>query len=289
MKDSVRTLLNGVRGILTHGGNMHMDDFLSVALALQLIDRNRLDKGQIYLRRGVPEPGELADPSVLVFDIGMLHEPERLNFDHHGLDYTTSSFRLFLEAIDLWEKFAMAHPWADRIASIDHNGPRVWAWESGVPEAILPSLISPVEAAVKALGSGGFESPGMLDILDLVGKHCINEVLGMEKAMMDIERREKELVTPGGLRGVLYEGSVKKSCFPAAFNYLAKKKGWHFSVTHDDRGIGWAIFRFDNCIKLDFKRLEGRPDILFTHRSGFLAKTKNRDVDLSDLIEKASG
>lgn len=289
MTRKMRILMNGVKSVITHSGRMHMDDFLSVALAIQFIGREKVDRGMVSLRRAVPSPEELSDPSVLIFDVGMRNEPCLLNFDHHGLQETTASFKLFLEALDYWEKFSMAHPWAERIAIIDHHGPRGWAGSYGVPEGVLPSLNSPVEAAVKALGSEGFEAPGMLDILDLVGRHCVDELKEMENAIEEIETAEKELVTSGGIRGVLFEGTVKGAGFAAAFSYLAKKKGWHFSVTSDDRGGGWAIYRFHDSPEMDLKRLDGLPDIMFAHQSGFLVKTRNKHVDLNALIEKAAG
>jgi hypothetical protein len=61
------------------------------------------------------------------------------------------------------------------------------------------------------------------------------------------------------------------------------------SVIHDDRGEGWALYRFNDNPWVDFTRLIGDERVLFAHAGGFIAKTYDRlsvDEALS-LVEKA--
>ncbi len=63
-----------VRTILTHPGGAHKDDVLAVCI---LAARH----GCPIVRRE-PTPQELDDPEVAIVDIGGVHDPARLNFDH---------------------------------------------------------------------------------------------------------------------------------------------------------------------------------------------------------------
>jgi hypothetical protein len=279
--------LEDVKGIVTHGGRIHLDDFLSVALALQYLGREKVESGEIFIERRVPSEKELASSEVLVFDTGMLHEPEKMNFDHHALSVTGASFKLFLEALGVWERFTLAHVWAERAVVMDCLGPRSWAQKVSIPEEVLFQMLSPLEAAVFSSERDSFSSPVMLGLLDLVGKHCISMMTEMDDLLCELEKARHDIVTPNGVHGFVFEGSTRSRTFPAASKCLAERTGCEFCVTPDDRGEGWSLYRFGVSSRLDLKRLEGRSEIQFTHVGGFLAKTRNRSVDLFDLIDSS--
>ena len=53
-------------------------------------------------------------------------------------------------------------------------------------------------------------------------------------------------------------------------------------ISLDRDGDGWRLFRFDGAA-VDFSALAGNDAIAFAHKSGFLAKTKER-LPLEDLV-----
>ena len=67
---------NNVETIVTHAGVFHADDVCAVAWL-------RIVGVEAGLARRVPSTEELADPNVLVVDVGGRHEPSLSNFDHH--------------------------------------------------------------------------------------------------------------------------------------------------------------------------------------------------------------
>ena len=59
-------------------------------------------------------------------------------------------------------------------------------------------------------------------------------------------------------------------------------------ISLDRRDKGWRLFRYDGT-PVDFSLISDRPEIAFTHKSGFMAKTKERLAidDLIALVSKA--
>jgi hypothetical protein len=45
------------------------------------------------------------------------------------------------------------------------------------------------------------------------------------------------------------------------------------SLSWDDRGAGWSLYRFNDHQSVDFSILESDPAVSFAHKSGFIAKT----------------
>ncbi len=49
---------------------------------------------------------------------------------------------------------------------------------------------------------------------------------------------------------------------------------------------GWRLFRYDGT-QVDFSLISDRPEIAFAHKSGFMAKTKER-LGIDDFIALVS-
>jgi len=56
------------------------------------------------------------------------------------------------------------------------------------------------------------------------------------------------------------------------------------SVSYDGRGEGWRLARLNKATGVDFSKLEGDERIKFAHKTGFIAKTKQR-VPVSEVLE----
>ncbi|MDO8472604.1 MAG: hypothetical protein Q7T05_02170, partial [Dehalococcoidia bacterium] len=59
-------------------------------------------------------------------------------------------------------------------------------------------------------------------------------------------------------------------------------------ISLDRRSEGWRLFRFEGT-PVDFSLISEYPEIAFAHKSGFMAKTKERlaIADLITLVSKA--
>ncbi len=57
-------------------------------------------------------------------------------------------------------------------------------------------------------------------------------------------------------------------------------------ISLDRRSKGWRLFRYDGT-PVDFSLISDRPEVAFAHKSGFLAKTKER-LSIDDLIALVS-
>ena len=93
--DSKLQMLGKVRRIVTHGGLPHMDDIMACATAYAL----GVPHDAVIERRNL-KPGELESMTVLVLDVGGVHDPEHLDFDHHQRsreEEPKCAFKLFSE------------------------------------------------------------------------------------------------------------------------------------------------------------------------------------------------
>ena len=62
------------------------------------------------------------------------------------------------------------------------------------------------------------------------------------------------------------------------------------TITHDDRGDGYCLFRLNDSPKIDFSLIENDERILFAHKNGFVAKTHDKleSTEILELLEKSS-
>ena len=100
--DSKLQMLGKVRRIVTHGGLPHMDDIMACAIAYAL----GVPHDAVIERRN-PKPGELESMTVLVLDVGGVHDPEHLDFDHHQRsreEEPKCAFKLFSEWLGVDEE-----------------------------------------------------------------------------------------------------------------------------------------------------------------------------------------
>ncbi|MBW2459478.1 MAG: MYG1 family protein, partial [Deltaproteobacteria bacterium] len=129
-----------VQTILTHPGSAHKDDLLAVSV---LIARH----GAPVVRRE-PTAAELDDPSVAVIDIGGVHDPERMTFDHHHFPREhapTCALSLVLSHLGLYEDGKRFCEWLEPAEWFDSRGPQKTAAWLGVPRKAIAQLNSPID------------------------------------------------------------------------------------------------------------------------------------------------
>jgi hypothetical protein len=251
-----------------------MDDFLAVCVGLHfcpLVD---------FVHRRDPALGELQAPEVLVLDVGMRYEPELRNFDHHQLK-GECALSLFAAAVKvhgvpLSDVFSH-YPWYENLRVGDSEGPVALATMHGVSVKTLHALRSPLDRMLLTLFQAGVLETGMLRAL---GTGLVEGALTDALAYLAIDYATKPLLL-GGVPGILVNSTS-----------VAGLRHWRerhvpdaaFSISRDDRGPGWALFRFDDDPRVDFTRIKDDHNVTFCHNNGFIAKTADVSLQLVEQL-----
>lgn len=265
--------MNGTRLIVTHPGMAHRDDLLAVAFALTA-------NPDATVERRDPTPEEIEDATVLVLDIGGEYDASVRTYDHHQLPRdaeATCALHMFVDAeLDAEAREGLKlQDWYQFTAIVDSKGPFAAAKEYGWSEFPWATL-SPVEKEL--LGWFQREStvkPGsfLSEALRSLGMAILQSARELT-AKVRFARAALEVVEVSGVKVLVADaltdsaamGMVQKSDHPDA----------GVLVTHDDRGNGWTLYRYNDHPSVDFSVLRGRDSILFSHPGGFIAKTRER-------------
>ena len=266
--------------IITHKGQAHRDDFLAVCTLLAV------DGIQEVVRRD-PTPEEINDPNIWVVDVGGEHSPKKKNFDHHQDRNSVCAFILLLNHLGLREAAANVFPWLVFTNSLDTKGPFATAKEMGIASDTLMQILSPIEEQLLRF----FESQEKVSVetrllMANIGNGIINKIHFYQKRM--VELTENSVILPiGDVAVISHAISNRPSSFMDEFRKLHCPEV-AVSIVPDDRGDGWTLYRFDDHPRVDFSILEGDESIVFAHKGGFVAKTKNIPIfQAIALVERA--
>ena len=255
--------------IITHPGSAHFDEFFAVALILA-----RFPDETFRIERREPSISELDNPEIWVVDIGERHEPQLKNFDHHQSIDHRASFVLISDYLEL-TKTLETLPWFDFKDKIDRFGPAKTGAELGTNR--LRITYSPFEEWYLDLFASKPE--GSLSLMRSFGISMIKKAEGMA-ARFSFWAKCKQM-TLNNHRVII--GHTDNSDGSQEYNDTLLEPA-AVLITHDSRGKGWKLCRFDQAPFVDFSKLEGRGDIKFTHKTGFVAKTHER-LDLDEVLE----
>ena len=262
--------------IVTHSGQAHRDELLTIGLAFAV-------EGVVPIYRREPTQEELADPQILVLDVGGKHEPALSNFDHHqrGRDEKPEcALSLYAQDKGL-EEVLNLQKWYGPLIQMDVRGPFATAKELGLSRFPF-ELMGPIEGQILMAFQNATEVlPGSIisNVLDLIGTGMLTSAKEYAEKTMLLAEKVK-VVEIKGLQALIFEttdteGSqdIRDRKYPDAAISLA----W------DDRGNGWTLYRFNDHPAVDFSALEGDTKILFAHKGGFIAKTHER-LELDELF-----
>jgi hypothetical protein len=259
--------------IITHPGSAHFDEVTAISFLLA-----EKTAARFRIERREPLPVELEDPDIWVIDIGLRHEPEKHNFDHHQSLDCPASFVLIAGYLGLLEIMSVM-PWWQFKDSVDRIGPV----ESSVIFHAGDALVNrnPVESWLVTRFAG--EPEQCIPMLKDYGKKLIGEAKTLKK-QIDYWKTAERLVI-AGVPAVL--GETKESAGLDEFRRLDKNPP-DIVISLDRTGSGWRLLRFDGA-PVNFTLIADSPDIVFAHKNGFMAKTTERlplDV-LIRLVSKA--
>jgi hypothetical protein len=236
-----------------------------------------------------PRDDELNDPCCLVIDTGGRYDPENGNYDHHQFDRHERSCSMLLVAqnyrlpnlptISYHDLFSGA-PWYDSTVVLDSQGPFVLARELGL-QKLPEELISPVEnAIISRMGETNRVPDLILMIAWQVLQKKVENGLRLRERLRDIETRSTVWEHKSGIKVIQYD----RDPFGVPVYRQKKCPDVMISITKDDRGDGWALYRFDDHPRVDFGKLQGRPEVVFAHNGGFIAKTRDL-LDRDGLVK----
>jgi len=260
--------------IITHPGSAHFDEFFAISLVLAV------NHDVIYtIERRYPTKEELANPDIWVIDVGMTLEPNLKNFDHHQGTDIPASFMLVADHLNLTATLRIISWWEFK-DKFDRTGPFEIADELGI-EDILP-FINPIEDWFLELfeQNHGEIHPMMRSF----GQHVITGARTLFSQFEFWKNSEKRIVKNKIVLIGLTNDSTGVQRYSSRMDPPAE-----ISVSYDGRGEGWRLARLNKARGVDFSKLEGDEKIQFAHKTGFIAKTKQR-IPLNEvikLVEKA--
>lgn len=247
--------------IITHPGSAHFDEFLALSLILTVYPDT-----DFTIERRQPLPEELDNPAVWVVDVGDRYEPGLKNFDHHQNIELSASFVLVAACLGLDSRLREM-PWWTFKDRIDRFGPFKVGDELGIKN--LRRSYSPVETWFLKLFA---RTPSeMIPLMRSFGQNILEEADHL-KAQLDFwETCEKVTVKDKIVLIGLTDESDGAERYSNGLDTPAS-----VVVTHDSRREGWRMASINDAEGVDFSKLDGHDDILFAHKSGFMAKTKER-------------
>jgi len=257
--------------IITHPGSAHFDEVTAVSLILAVYA-----DAEFRIERRDPTPAELDNPEVWVVDIGDRHEPEKHNFDHHQSLDCPAAFVLVAEYLGLADTMSVM-PWWHFKDEVDRFGPV----KSSVKYNAGDDLVNrnPMESWLA--DRFATEPETCLPLLKAFGAYIIGEAR-MLKSQIDFWKSSPRLVI-AGVPAVI--GETRESAGLEEFRRLDENPP-DIVISLDRRDDGWRLYRYDGT-PVDFSLISDRPEIAFAHKSGFMAKTKER-LDIDDLIALVS-
>lgn len=264
-----------------HPGDAHRDEFLALGLLLHA----GAITPRVPIIRGEPPQDKIEDPSVVVVDVGGVYDAARGCFDHHGLPRLMVECAMTLVAQNFsppgrretYAQLLGEESWYQFTAWIDSQGPVRTAAQFGL-EKLPSALRSPIEAAaIKAIEA---EDWGMvLPLAEATVRLKVEQALKLQERMKFLQ----EHATTVAVAGLNVLVVPDDDTFGVEKFRKGEEVGYAVCLSHDNRGQGWSLYRFDDHPNVDFSRLEGDVRVNFAHKGGFIAKTTSR-LKLDEVV-----
>ncbi len=253
--------------IITHPGSAHFDEITAISLILAVHADTTF-----RIERREPAQAELDNPNVWVVDTGNRHEPGKHNFDHHQCTDCPAAFVLVAQYLGLLETMSIMSWWHFK-DEVDRFGPGKSSTKFNAGDDLVNR--NPVEMWLTATFAS--DPQATLPLLKAFGANLI-ESARLLKRQIDFWNNSGRLVI-AGLPAMI--GETIETAGLEEFRRLYENPP-DIVITLNRRDKGWRLFRYDGT-SVDFSLIADRPEIAFAHKSGFMAKTKER-LSIDDLI-----
>ncbi|MEM7697417.1 MAG: MYG1 family protein [Verrucomicrobiota bacterium] len=283
-----------MKAIVTHPGSAHKDDFLACCLLIHQF--------QVPVFRREPTEHDLSDPSIAVVDVGGVHAPEQLNFDHHQFPPEHDpicALSLVLKYLGLYTDARQFCEWLEVAEWFDARGPFETAKWLGVDREVMGALHSPVDITLLrrfAQRSELREGDPIYEVMRFVGEDLVGFIRGLRERIDMIGRHASFELIGEGIRAFEIVFLPRTQPMPedpsSGLPRFIEEQGRSDSVIGmiypDRRGRGYGLSRFRDNTRLDFTRIADEPDVHFAHARGFVAKTGSTDPKrLAELMWQA--
>ncbi len=281
-----------MKAILTHPGSAHKDDFLACCL---LVARHG-----VPVWRREPTDEDLADPRIVVVDVGGEHEPARSNFDHHQFPRDHEpicALSLVLQDLGLYEDARSFCEWLEPAEWFDSRGPFATAEWLGVERSVVNKLNSPVDitllrrfAQKRELVAGD----PVLEVMRMVGEDLVMYLRTLRERLDYVADHATFFDVGEGAATVRSLFMPRTDPMPddpsSGLGRFIESRGENVAglIYPDRRGEGYGLSRHEDSALLDFTRIIDEADVHFAHARGFVAKTSATDLDrLVALVGRA--
>lgn len=312
-----------MKNIITHGGNAHLDDIMACAIAL--VDRawGSLKNGRttaaetaladacegVIIERRDPTEDELANPHVLVLDVGGHYRPDLGNFDHHQLPKGTkeSAMSLFAASIgipngsfdgtaeyvpdsaeypdnSLASFLEDAYPWFRTRVVLDACGPFATAKENDVEWSVVEKFLGPCEDVVLMMFENA-EPEARVDVVKPLAEMILRRHMAWERVIAQV-KYDQPWWADGDFTIADFTKARPVDVEDCSDMFTRHVNG--VAVFHDNRGEGLTLLRLRDDPRIDFTRVKNNPEVAFCHNGGFVVKTKSKDLDMAWLLIEGS-
>ena len=266
--------------IITHSGIAHRDEFLACGLAAAagLVDDD------VCVERREPTLQEIADPEVLVLDVGHTYNPRKRSFDHHQKEAEVrNECALSLLAKSLqydenttYDELLGTESWYRLTKQIDSNGPESVLQELSL-QAFPYALKSPVEEALLHC----FESnpqPHVVIAKEIL-RYLISQAVARKAAYDTLDER----ATLGKIASLRYLYTEVYNKHPRYIPEWLKARGLQVGVTitPDPVGAGWSVYCLPPAQELLDLSIPKGGQIIF--QRSHLLKTRNK-IELKKVL-----
>jgi len=297
--------------VVTHGGRPHLDDFTACALSMCRKGPVSQDDSvlptletwtTVPIYRRYPTADELADPGVLVLDVGGRLEPGRSNFDHHQLprDDVRCAMRLLAGHVRVPHKdeagryqtfaefFPKVFPWWETAIVFDHLGPYAAAKMHGLTWDKVAKFRGPCDKVLLDMFADPQLSPWDRGVL--VYRTYTRYIDNTVASWFDVQSKLRwgrvgntpvlDLTGCDPIAAAQLAESGSCPGFDAMLNGVVVYVAAPRSDGENWENTGLAIRRVgDDKHGINFTKVKDDPLVTFCHENGFLAKMKGRDMD----------
>lgn len=277
--------------IVTHPGGAHKDDFLACSLLAHL--------HSVPIHRREPTEEDLADKSTCVVDVGLVHDADLNNFDHHQFPRDAPplcALSLVLQDLGLYEDALSFCAWLRPAEWLDTLGPNETAKLMEIPRQAFTDLNSPIDISLLNRFANLTElSPNdtIYQVMCMVGEDIVNYVRSLRERLNFLKQHCKwwTIEDAGDPIEALFLEQCDEIAEDPSFGIYAfiaeqqKEDLVHALIYPDRRGSGYGLTRYEDCARLNFSKIEQQDDVRFAHKRGFVAKVEATNPErLKELL-----
>ena len=268
--------------IVVHPGSAHRDDFMAVSILLAT-----LEEAEVYRRD--PTSEDLADPATYVVDVGMQYDPQLSNFDHHQDSSLPCAFHLIMQHLGYHEDAQLVYGWYPLMSMMDVKGPHKTAEYFGVDASLLLASSSPIDGYILSRFSQ-VQSLGPENLIYRFMREMGRDLLSLielKKIRLERLKQEAQVVQVDHLKAIVsHIDDNPKLAMELYLRYLGDTS-IGICITPSVRGKGWELMRLKDHKDVDFREINGDPEVRFVHANGYVASTHTM-LPVEEVIALAS-